>query len=95
MASGKTESSEEKLKLALDKITSGEFSYRQAQSAYGIPRSTLYDHKAGKVTTTKRGPPTVLTAAEEEMLVQWALHMADNRVWSYKRADMFNSEKNS
>ena len=70
-------SPEEKMKLALDKIDSGELSYRQAQSMYGIPRSTLYDHKTGKVSTSKRGPATVLTSAEEDMLVQWSLHMAD------------------
>ena len=37
----------------------GELSYRQAESMYGIPRSTLHDHKTGKASTNKKGPPTV------------------------------------
>jgi len=44
---------------------------------YGIPWSTLHDHVTGKAASLKRGPPTVLTAAEEQMLVDWALHMAN------------------
>ena len=41
------------------RINNGELSYWQTQSMYGIPKSTLYDHKAGKVSTCKRGPGTV------------------------------------
>ena len=51
-----------------------ELSYRKAAAQYGIPRSTLHDHVTGKATSLKRGPLTVLTAAEQ-MLVDWALHM--------------------
>ena len=72
-------SPEEKIKLAIEKIDNGELSYRQAESMYGIPRSTLYDHKTGKASTNKRGPPTVLTSLEEDNLVQWIQHMADIR----------------
>ena len=52
-------------------------SYCKAAAQYGIPRSTLHDHVTEKAASSKRGPPTVLMPAEEQMLVDWALHMAD------------------
>lgn len=67
----------EDLEIAVKRITAKEISYRDAESKYGVPRSTLYDHVAGKATSCKRGPPTVLNATEEKMIVEWALHMAD------------------
>ena len=43
-----------------------------------VSRSTLYDYLTGKVEIgCTRGPDSVLTAAEEERLVEYALHMAD------------------
>ena len=75
--STKEVSPEEKLKLVMERIDNGELSYRQAESMYGIPRSTLHDHKTGKASTNIKGPPTVLTSLEEDNLVQWVLHMAD------------------
>ena len=44
---------------------------------YCIPKSTFYDHKTGKVSTSKRGPSTVLSSSEEDSLVQRILLMAD------------------
>lgn len=67
----------DELETAVEQIRTSELSYRQAESKYGIPRSTLYDHAAGRVTSCRRGPPTVLTHDEEKMLVDWTLHMAD------------------
>ena len=58
-------------------IEQQELSYRKAQSLYGIPRSTLHNHVVGNVQSCRRGPALILTLAEENMLVQWALHMAD------------------
>jgi len=55
----------------------GGLSYRKAAARYGVPKSTVCDHATGKVSGSKRGPPTVLNQAEEQMLVDWALHMAD------------------
>ena len=43
---------------------------------YGIPRSTLQDHVVGKVKQPK-GACNYPHTAEENMLVQWSLHMAD------------------
>ena len=68
---------EETLKLAIERISNEELSYRQAELMYGIPKSTLHDHKIGKVSTSKKGPSTVLSSSEEDSLVQWILHMAD------------------
>ena len=46
-------------------------SIRVAAAAHGIPKSTLYDYASGKVEVGSRcGPDTVLTAAEEKMLVE-------------------------
>ena len=65
------------LDIVVQQIKEEGLSYREAAAQYGIPRSTLHDHVTGKAMSTKRGPPTVLTAAEEQMLVDWALPMAD------------------
>lgn len=35
----------------------------------------IHDHHLGKVKGTKHGPETVLSAAEESMLVEWGLEM--------------------
>ena len=70
----------EELDIEVQRVKNMELSYRKAESKYGIPRSTLSDHVTGKSLSLKRGPPTVLTEAEEQMLVDWALHMADIHV---------------
>lgn len=45
---------------------------------YGIPRTTLNDHKSGKVKPgLKPGPPTLLSTAEEDDLVKLLLTSAD------------------
>ena len=67
----------EELDIAVQRIKEEGLSYRKAAAQYGIPRSTLHDRVTGKAMSSKRGPPTVLTAAEEQMLADWALHMAD------------------
>lgn len=64
------------LDLALEGIREKKMTFRQAAEVYGIPKSTLYDHHSGKIKGTKRGPPTVLTEAEERALADWALDMA-------------------
>lgn len=44
--------------------------------AYSIIKSTLHGHSLGKVERgRRRGPLPVLTAAEEQKLVNWALEM--------------------
>ena len=52
-------------------------SYRKAASMFHVPKSMLYLYDTGKIEVgAKQGPPTVLTAAEEERLVQYAVHMS-------------------
>ena len=77
MMRSKASYSLEELDIVVQQIKEEGLSYRKAAALYGIPRSTLYDNVTGKAVSLKRGPPTVLTAAEEQMLVDWALHMAD------------------
>ena len=48
---------------------------RTAARAYGIPKSTLHDHYSGKLQSSKRGPCTVLSGAEEAKLASWAIGM--------------------
>lgn len=77
MMTSKASYSLEELDIAVQRIKEEGLSYRKAAAQYGIPRSTLHDRVTGKAMSAKRGPPTVLTAAEEQMLADWALHMAD------------------
>ena len=64
------------LNCTAQRIRDEGMSYRKASAQYGVPRSTLHDHVGGKVSSSKRGPPTVhvLTEAEEQELCDWALH---------------------
>lgn len=49
-----------------------------AARKYNIPKSTLHDHRAGKVLPgSKSGHPTVLTAEEEEDLVSFIIECAE------------------
>ena len=52
-------------------------------SLYNIPKSTLYDHHAGKSTASKPGPSPMLTDEDlEKALVDWILEMARiNWLW--------------
>ena len=57
----------------------GMMSYRKASAQYGVPcSSTLHNHVTGKVSSSKRRSPTVLTEAEEQELCDWALYMAES-----------------
>ena len=76
--------SESQQKWSLDDLTkavtemhSKQLSYRDASRMFCIPKSTLYLYKTGQVEIgSKQGPPSVLTTAEEERLVQYAVHMS-------------------
>lgn len=65
------------LQAAVDQVSSGKLSLRKASALYGIPKSTLGDYASGKREIgSTRGPPTILTAAEEKKLADWALEMS-------------------
>ena len=51
---------------ALNDIKTGKLNVHAASKAYGIPKSTLYDHVRGKYQKRNAGHPTVLSAAEEK-----------------------------
>ena len=72
-----SQSKTDSLQSALLMIKEGEMSLRDASQHYGIPKSTLHDHYSGKVKGFKRGPPTVLSEAEETMLAEWAINMSN------------------
>ena len=57
------------LDIVVQQIKEEELSYRKAAAQHGILRSTLHDHVTGRTASSKRSPPTVLTVAEEQMLV--------------------------
>ena len=62
---------------AVKDIREKKMSVRAAAAAHGIPISTLFDYASGKVEIgSKRGPDTILTVAEEQMLVDYLIHMA-------------------
>ena len=66
------------LAAAVEDIREKKLSVRTAAAAHGIPKSTLFDYASGKVEIgSKRGPDTILTAAEEQMLVNYVIHMAE------------------
>ena len=65
------------MRQALDAVHSG-ISVSKVSELYGIPRTTLNDHKLGKVKPgVKPGAPPLLSTAEEEDLVKFLLNSAD------------------
>jgi len=55
----------------------GKESQQSVAAAFGIPKFTFSDYVSGKVEVGSRpGPPSVLTKAEEDKLVDYCLHMA-------------------
>ena len=68
-------------------IKENQMSLRSASQVYGIPKSTLHDHLSGKVKSTKRGPPTVLTNTEERKLAEWENKIHPSTVYSTCKSD--------
>lgn len=62
--------SEENLSNALKAIENG-MPKKEASRVFNIPRSTLQFRKSDKFVKARHGPSTVLTAQEENTLVQW------------------------
>ena len=69
MASKKSLWSSTKLNAAIQRVKTKELSLRQAALLYGVPKSMLSDHVAGKSTTQYGGIPKALSAAEEAEIV--------------------------
>ena len=62
------------LELAVSAVQTQAMSLRAAARTYAVPRETLFDKVAFR-TPMVATPKTVLTPAEEKMLVDWAIHM--------------------
>ena len=69
----------EALKMAIAMVRSGQMSKKGAAKMYGVPRTTLLDMLAGRVPKedVRPGKKPVLTAAEEQKLVDFAKKMCD------------------
>ncbi|XP_057859753.2 MFS-type transporter clz9-like [Cryptomeria japonica] len=61
---------------ALRDVEDNYMSIRGASRKWGIPIATLSKWLGGLTTTSKKGPPTILTYQEEEQIVQWCQEMA-------------------
>lgn len=67
------------MRNVLDAIIHEGMSVSKASTMFGIPRTTLNDHKLGKVKPgAKAGPSPLLSAAEERDLVEFLLRSANN-----------------
>ncbi len=65
------------MRTALEAIFSG-MTLSKAAQMYGIPKSTLFDHKIGRVLPgAKSGHPTILTEEEEEELVSFVIECCE------------------
>jgi len=68
-----TKWSSKDLEAALRDVQDRKVPVRMAAATHGVPKSTLYDYASGKV---EFGTDTMLTATEEQKLVDYAIHMA-------------------
>ncbi|XP_030748956.1 uncharacterized protein LOC115877032 [Sitophilus oryzae] len=68
----------EALKRALFEIQEGNMSVRTASREFRIPKTTLQDHKSGKIPQIqgKTGPPPLLTTEGEEKIANWLVSLA-------------------
>ena len=77
MAAKRHQWSEDSLVSALATIKDEKISLRQAACMYGIPKSTLSLYMSGKSNIgCKPGQSPFLTVDEEQMLVDYILHMS-------------------
>ncbi|GLJ39417.1 hypothetical protein SUGI_0805070 [Cryptomeria japonica] len=51
-------------------------SVRATSKKWGIPTTALSKWLRGLITTSKKGPPTILTPHEEDLIVEWCEEMA-------------------
>ena len=77
----------EELDIAVQRIKEEGLSYHKAAAQNGI-----HDHVTGKAMSSKRGPPTVLMAAEKQIYAS-GLGFAHGRyrLWSHSRTIVCHS----
>jgi len=67
---------EDSLHLAIQDVRCSKLSLRKAALQYGIPKSTLSLYVSGKLQIgARRGPASILSAEEEQRIVDYAVHM--------------------
>ena len=65
------------MRKALEDIKENQVPVRAASRKYNVPFSTLWSKYNGKYPVDARpGPATILTSKEEQLLVQWILHLS-------------------
>ena len=75
------------MREALDAVHNG-MSVSKASVLYGIPRTTLNDHKLGKAKPgVKPGAPSLLSMSEEED----SAHLRRYWLWTYKDGSIEHS----
>ena len=62
--------SEEDLKLAVEKVNSGELSAYSASKQYTIPRTTIVNHVTGKSKGFRAGRPVQFSEEQERTLIE-------------------------
>lgn len=62
--------SQEDLQEAIEAVTAGRMSLREASCTYGVPKATLCDRTKENGTSGKLGRPTELSEEEENLLVE-------------------------
>lgn len=68
---------EEAMERALIEVKSGRCTVRQAAKEFAVPKSSLGDRVSGRVAPGSRsGPAQLITSADEELLVEFALYMS-------------------
>lgn len=64
------------MKGALNDVEENGMLVRFASLKWSIPTTTLSKWLGGLTSTSKKGPPTSLTSAEEDLIVEWCKEMA-------------------
>lgn len=77
------------LERALEAIQKG-MSKREASKRFGVPRGTLQFRLRGNITKTRPGPPTVLSNAEEDTLVEWIIE-SSRKGFPRRKEDLLKS----
>ncbi|XP_059077123.1 uncharacterized protein LOC131876246 [Cryptomeria japonica] len=64
------------MKGELKYLKDNDMPIRAASRKWGIPTTTLSKWLGGLITTSKKGPPTILMCYEEDLIVEWCKEMA-------------------
>lgn len=65
---------------AVEKVKSGESSAYNMKSETGIPRTTIRNHKSGKVKSSQRGRPPLFSPDQEKLMIELVITLAG---WGY------------